>query len=486
LNKILTELQIPKDQKQIILDKHWEVLNQARVGDPKFFDIREEIITSLLADNSFVVEINTVKEHHTDEGEDSQEHSSLNVPGGTNYKINVFKTPLIVPSIINHFFHKNQIGWFRSDEKTITEKSVNKAAMDAFGLEDENESSILEKIGVSKTRRVLEVQSDWAQNLRLDFNLDGIRHHIETINKKKTYYIGSKEVSSKVYQKAFEDFIERGELIKSGSKEENDFARIILKNWVTFFIESIIQDSAKKGYEKVLFPKGDTAAKIEGHQTLEEFKKQKEGRIKKLEEDKKKGYKILDEPIGNYDYYQDSEGKYIKAHLFENEYLEISKEQYERAIKNHTVDNEINRLKQELADVESGQTQLSSIAKFYEETIHNILKKQGFNPERITDEHGNDWFEIQVPEEVDIDLLPKEEEKPYKEFNKEANDELDALLERTREREEILAQLKALKEEHPEIDGILFNDLSIPGVSFSNQRQLIESIAEEVSRLRYD
>ena len=47
LSKTLTELQIPKEQKQIILDKD--------ITD------REEIITSLLADNSFVVEVNTAK-----------------------------------------------------------------------------------------------------------------------------------------------------------------------------------------------------------------------------------------------------------------------------------------------------------------------------------------------------------------------------------------------------------------------------------------
>ena len=52
--------------------------------------------------------------------------------------------------------------------------------------------------------------------------------------------------------------------------KQNQFLQLLNKdnNWVTFFIKSIIQDSAKKGYEKVLFPKGETAAKIEGHQTI--------------------------------------------------------------------------------------------------------------------------------------------------------------------------------------------------------------------------
>ncbi|MGK3947142.1 hypothetical protein ABK046_53320, partial [Streptomyces caeruleatus] len=37
-----------------------------------------------------------------------------------------------------------------------------------------------------------------------------------------------------------------------------------------------------------LFPSGNTASKVEGHTTLEEFKEQKEYRLKKLENDKSK------------------------------------------------------------------------------------------------------------------------------------------------------------------------------------------------------
>ena len=54
------------------------------------------------------------------------------------------------------------------------------------------------------------------------------------------------------------------------TNQANQFLQLLNKdnNWVTFFIKSIIQDSAKKGYEKVLFPKGETAAKIEGHESV--------------------------------------------------------------------------------------------------------------------------------------------------------------------------------------------------------------------------
>jgi hypothetical protein len=179
LNKILNELQIPKDQKQLILD--------LGIAD------REQIALELASNYSYSVEINTAKENHTDEGKDSEEHNNLNVPGGTNYKINVFKTPLIIPSIINHFFHKNQIGWFRSDDKSqplqgeLPYENILKSRegwefeqkVAEYFNNEEPEATKEQKlqylretlnkdlfIESSKTRRILEVQSDLFQKGR--------------------------------------------------------------------------------------------------------------------------------------------------------------------------------------------------------------------------------------------------------------------------------------------------------------------------------
>ena len=84
-----------------------------------------------------------------------------------------------------------------------------------------------------------------------------------------------------------EEFLEyaKENIIKESS--ENKFMQLLEKdsNWVTFFIKSIIQDSVNKEYEKVLFPTGNTASKVEGHSTLEEFKKQKEDRLKQIQPD---------------------------------------------------------------------------------------------------------------------------------------------------------------------------------------------------------
>ncbi len=168
LNKILTELQIPKEQKQLILD--------LGITD------REKIALELASKYSFVVEINTAKKEYSknytrgnqtptedrpygnntfeinnveyssnimdggykkyengkyynitaeeykkafDSFEKTYEtiptsyYSNLTVPGGTNYTENEISTPLITPSIKGHaqFATDNGIGWFRSDDK---------------------------------------------------------------------------------------------------------------------------------------------------------------------------------------------------------------------------------------------------------------------------------------------------------------------------------------------------------------------------------
>ncbi len=157
LNKILSELQIPKPQKELIKSFNTED--------------REKIIANLLANYSYTVEINTAYgETRINQLEDesiieyqgwgyesfdgvhfekfnlnfsgtaerleipeeeynkikelaqkspTQHYSNLTVPGGTNYTEQEISTPLITPSIKGHaqFSTDNGIGWFRSDDK---------------------------------------------------------------------------------------------------------------------------------------------------------------------------------------------------------------------------------------------------------------------------------------------------------------------------------------------------------------------------------
>jgi hypothetical protein len=437
--KMQADLGIPKDQIEIL----------------KSFDTEDkgELISSLLANYSYAIEINIAKQisggtfaEISARGENPFEqdiqvdaplneisntsyYNNLTVPGGTNYTENEIATPAITPSIKGHaqFATDKGIGWFRSDEqgRTANYDELGKLYDSGRTPFDTNFDQVPTQI---KTRRILEVQSDLFQKGRDRKDLAGIPTNIiNTANIFQNEEYGF-ELNDMAYEAVVEDIYYEEEnqtepttvYYKNGmrisnkemqiAKEEykkqnipqsqNQFLQLLNKdsNWVTFFVKSIIQDSAKKGYEKVLFPSGNTASKVEGHTTLEEFKKQKEARIKLLEE--KRDNENKSGAIGKIDLETGARINYDKQ----------SKE---------SIDREIEQLKKELEDIEGPQGfgALKPIYNFYENTVKNVLNKQygKENVKQFTDEYGNTWNEINiVPEREQQQILfqlPKEGQK---------------------------------------------------------------------------
>jgi len=412
-NKVQADLQIPKEQIELL--KQYNTTN------------REELIANMLGDYSFAIEINLAKKTEivptrelTQEELEASEYidpymigvpseekaiptqyySNLTVPGGTNYTENEIATPAITPAIKGHaqFATDKGIGWFRSDDSVVgiqNRKALPQEIEEARDTQGVQAAKELEKNGVpsvggtlTKTRRILEVQSDLFQKGREREDLinkkpgdfeDEIRQEPDGTWSIYNNVIGLIQGGFKNEKEAIE--------FSGPSKEDvskNQFLQLLNKgnNWVTFFIKSIIQDSAKKGYEKVLFPKGDTASKVEGHSTLEEFKREKEDRIKFVESEKEK---ILE----------------MKG-MSEQEYLNTKPEL--NSIE--SINREINQLKQELERVETeGFGALRPIYNFYETTVANVLKKQGYSPKVVTDEYGNQWNEVSLDKERDREKI---------------------------------------------------------------------------------
>jgi len=257
------------------------------------------------------------------------------------------------------------------------------------GVEYKDKQAFIEEfvkpnfINQPRTLRVQEYQSDYFQKLRNNFKFRGVPHNIiipADNNGKKVYLIDEVEVSSNVYNKAFEDFIDAG--------GDNQFLALLHKNdnWITFGIKAIIQNAAKKGYEKVLFPSGNTASKVEGHTTLEEFKKQKEDRI-----------------------------KFLDGEINDPENIERRIEEAKR---------EKEQIEQELERVETeGFGALKPIYNFYENTVKNVLNKQygKENVKQITDEYGNTWNEITLTEKNKEEIYLQKETQSTEKVNKELN-----------------------------------------------------------------
>lgn len=431
LNKILTELQVPKDQRPFIQKAY----DSTVIINPETNKVLEpsinELITSLLANNTFTIEINTATsaienidyigniskfsvgndEYFFETIEDIDEegfesvsykrtknnieiskkdfddalkmantrntkyYSNLTVPGGTNYIESEIATPTITPNIKGHaqFATHNGIGWFRSDEQKITGNreitEEDQLPPDMFEIGE----TINDIIYGSKTRRVLELQSDLFQNIEPSKVWDEGRKNVigyKVGNNKSLKQFDTLEEAKK-YSK---------ELKVLANKQQSNFIELLNKdsNWITFFVKSIIQDSQKKGYEKILFPTGNTASKVEGHSTLESYKKEKEDKLKELEKQKEKN---VDGFIEDIDF--DDDGR-----------PEISK------ISVGQIDNDIAKLEKELEDIEGpgGFGALKPIYKFYETTVTNILNKNygKNNIKLITDEYGNTWNELNI------------------------------------------------------------------------------------------
>lgn len=415
-----------------------------RLKETKDKITKQDLITDLLSSASYVVEVNTAMktygraEQMEDEDYETRisrkktssqpiptdHYFQLNVPGGTNYTENEIRTPGITPSIKGHaLFSTDQgIGWFRSDDKTITENRTNKAAAEAFGLEEE-EGTIPVVVGVSKTRRILETQSDLFQKGRDKDDLVTTDHTLlsdeDYINssyyksedgKYYFYDVHSYDIHTpSTYEITKEQYDNRFSTIeKRKSKPENKFLQLLNKDnqWVKFFLKSIVQDSAKRGYDTVVFPTGDTASKIEGHETLEQFVKNKEEAIVTLNRREKEVKELISKQSFNLDDVFYKRGNNEDPYIVDGDAVteETFNELLDTAISFRlgNIERSRNQFQQEIEMAQQDFGKLRAIWKFYEETVGNILKKEYKNIERITDEYGNGWWSIPIVRERDL------------------------------------------------------------------------------------
>jgi len=212
LNKILTELQVPKDQKALLLDLNITDREELALqlasnysysvkiditknieGRGMFSDIEnygfipgtdEEAISYVVYDydGNLIKQFDSQKEaddyieKNGPKLKNSSYYLNLTVTGGTNYTENEISTPLITPSIKGHaqFSTDNGVGWFRSDEKNSENDNQKEIEADIQLQKDIEEgfaepgmrSLFLNNGEGTKTRRILEVQSDLFQKGR--------------------------------------------------------------------------------------------------------------------------------------------------------------------------------------------------------------------------------------------------------------------------------------------------------------------------------
>ncbi len=531
IDKILTELQISKEQKQL-------------VKDSGATDI-DGILKYLTSNYSFGVELRTAYDNLNRAGLFSDDENDaiteapvptthydyLSVPGGINYQEVRVVTPKIEPSIKGHaaFAEDNDIGWLRVDtlnpttdiiETELQEDlilnstgayikkgtSVNDKHINIYSGKSNNVEFTIENnpdlredyfdshdqvinyygqeaynkifnqpvkkvinVTTDKVLRILELQSDLFQKgrtekLLVDTNkIDpDFEERIETYKDNLVFYRNeiAKDPSSATTWQPLIDFAEKGIKDLEGTIEiENKFLQLLNKDntWVTVFVKGIIQDAAKKGYDKVLFPLGDTAAKVEGHETLEGYRDEKQRAIDGLNVQINLAKEYPDYTLKEWgEYYDPPRYEHDGFHVIrdldgEDEFFEVydTEKEAKAAAKalNKKLDEEIKassltlkeeklnkiisrlerqkaQYEQELARVEGpeGFSALRPVYNFYETTVANILKKQGYNPTLYTDNHGNSWNEIKLNNQRDTQPIQFNSRMTPNQFRKFLNE----------------------------------------------------------------
>ena len=108
-----------------------------------------------------------------------------------------------------------------------------------------------------KTRRILEIQSDLFQKWRNNFEFKGNKYTAKKDDKNVWhYYKNESEINANEYTKIWDTFLE------TYSDNADAFTKLLQKdnNWVTFFVKSIIQDTAKQTITEI--QQEDVEAKV--------------------------------------------------------------------------------------------------------------------------------------------------------------------------------------------------------------------------------
>jgi len=401
----------------------------------------------------------------------SQKYKDYSVPGGANYKEIGIRTPSIRPVIESHaeFTTSESIGWFRADE--VLGYSKVDTGIETLSVPDENKSTTTRRIlefqsdlfQKSRNKSILEEQPNIEINVEAaaPFTYEGITYSLlgdydynslgmyfkllpeysqplldpSTIddliedlqdNKISSVYfeqqtgltptdppmwIGEKEdgtpmsVSKEEVEKIYRKYSDVGEQTTG-----NKFLQFLNQenNWVRFFVQSIIQDSANEGYTKVRFPRENATREIERFEStnVESQLNKANKKIAKLE----KQLKEAGGPLTKLERQEFEEAIDIETPSIDSR----TKRDKLRNIKERLdIENELNPQKRARNSLKNTVKKIKSITDFYEVTIKNVLDKLygEQNIKSVKDENGYGWYEYTLKEKDSTNTIYLHQEK---------------------------------------------------------------------------
>lgn len=387
LTKYLAGKGVSKEQ----IEYMFEYMKQNEIQEISTLDLAERLLFGLTQN----VEIDTAKESDPHVPDDiaielekdglykrnnSKFYKSLIVPGGTNYKEIEISTPNVKANLKGHaeFATDKGIGWYRVDTEVKGQEAIEmpNSFTDKTNTKWEKEDGVWYLTYPNDVPTKREDLSD-AEARRAYYEIDTKINNNTTGTPTKTLRV--LEMQSDLFQKMKDKDLSRSTTTQTSLNKA--FHQILNTDnkWVRFFIKSIIQNAQRNGYEKIRFPSGETAAKVEGHDTLVDIIRKKEKTLNNIEKAIIKNTEQLEQA-------KKDSNKY-KIDLHTDKLLTLNEEKA-------TLTKELK---------ENNIAKLAPIEDFYQTRVQNTLKKE-YGADKIktvTDEHGNTWFELELDSKRD-------------------------------------------------------------------------------------
>jgi len=362
--------QVEKDLIRAKLEGKGDRINVAEFGK----EVEAELLP-LKAKNSAVFEDSTLNGKYypktVEEGSFNAKYESIALPNELrgkvkNYKENIYESPIKTSAGSTHF-------------DNVSDKY--------FG------HTRIEDMADNKTRRVIEVQSDLFQKGNLERETADAEQLL-------TLAKGSNLPEAKLDVENATKIINEKKPLQQYNNPTAHFR----------MVREEIQKASKDGKTKLQFPTGETAMKIEGLGTNNNWRIVRNGNPTGLNpNDLKVGQEIFDSNVGQADWIitdvlGDGKFKAVPKDRFQQlEDLRTGKIQFSKgtqpsdAYVQRQIEAQLQSAKEEF-DISGKVDTNNPIYKFYDKELQKYLKNN-FNAKQVTDAQGVSWFEVPVTKE---------------------------------------------------------------------------------------
>jgi len=256
----------------------------------------------------------------------------------------------------------------------------------------------IEDMADGKTRRVIEAQSDLMQKGRLERETDSVTYRGDKYNADKLAIMKEQLASGDPFFRGLRPTIEAVEEKLAQRSAETSRLSPYENTWHERVVREEVKQAAKDGKDVLQFPTGETAMKIEGlGQTGRFTTTTEDGGFDLLtQENLREGAIVNQDGDINLRVTADNGDGTFDA-IPEDRLLEFIEE---NGISEHDAIvslTDVGLL--ETFDISGSIDKENPIYKFYESEMGKYLRKK-YKAERVTDENGVTWWQLQVPKEA--------------------------------------------------------------------------------------